>query len=118
MRKVVPLLTNIVGPHPQDSAELLPSTLTVTGIDGATDVNTYTVAEYNAIGKPNTQTIGKATQAALNTKVDSSGDVMTGNLMLSGDPTLPLQAATKEYVDNSVSNIVKNQNFNVDGGKY
>lgn len=31
--------------------------------------------------------------------VDSAGDTMTGPLVLSGDPTLPLHAATKQYVD-------------------
>lgn len=36
----------------------------------------------------------------LNTlKVNKSGDVMTGALTLPGDPTLGLQAATKQYVD-------------------
>lgn len=33
--------------------------------------------------------------------VEKAGDTMTGPLVLPGDPTLPLQAATKQYVDNS-----------------
>ncbi len=32
-------------------------------------------------------------------KVDISGDIMTGPLILSGDPLAPLGAATKQYVD-------------------
>lgn len=37
--------------------------------------------------------------AALVGKVNRSGDAMTGPLSLSGNPTIPLQAATKGYVD-------------------
>jgi len=33
-------------------------------------------------------------------KVDVAGDTMTGPLVLPGDPSSPLQAATKDYVDN------------------
>lgn len=36
----------------------------------------------------------------LTDKVLKSGDTMTGLLVLSGDPVLPLEAATKQYVDN------------------
>ena len=36
-------------------------------------------------------------------KVAKSGDTMTGALVLSGDPTLDLHAATKSYVDTEVS---------------
>lgn len=35
--------------------------------------------------------------------VQRKGDTMTGLLTLSGDPTLALQAATKQYVDNAVA---------------
>lgn len=36
-------------------------------------------------------------------KVAKAGDTMTGALVLPADPTLALQAATKQYVDNSVA---------------
>ena len=36
-------------------------------------------------------------------KVAKAGDTMTGALVLPADPTLALQAATKQYVDNAVS---------------
>lgn len=39
----------------------------------------------------------------LNQKVSKSGDVMTGSLTLSGDPTTAKMAATKQYVDNKMS---------------
>lgn len=39
------------------------------------------------------------------TKVSKSGDTMTGHLTLSGDPSQPLHAATKQYVDNVNTNI-------------
>jgi len=37
------------------------------------------------------------------TKVAKVGDTMFGPLVLPADPTLPLQAATKQYVDNTVA---------------
>jgi hypothetical protein len=39
-------------------------------------------------------------------KVNKSGDIMTGALTLSGDPSAALHAATKQYVDNLVTGIV------------
>lgn len=36
-------------------------------------------------------------------KLNLSGGTMTGNLILNADPTLPLQAATKQYVDSGIS---------------
>ena len=38
-------------------------------------------------------------------KVDKRGDTMSGLLKLSGDPTEPLHASTKQYVDNKVATI-------------
>jgi phage-related tail fiber protein len=39
------------------------------------------------------------------TPVNKAGDSMTGAITLSGDPTLPLHAATKQYVDNVVTGL-------------
>jgi hypothetical protein len=41
--------------------------------------------------------------ADLASKLNLTGGTMTGNLILNADPTINLQAATKEYVDNSIS---------------
>jgi len=41
----------------------------------------------------------KASNASVAAKVAKAGDTMTGALVLSGDPTLALHAATKQYVD-------------------
>lgn len=38
-------------------------------------------------------------------KVDRRGDTMSGLLKLSGDPTDPMHASTKQYVDNKVATI-------------
>ena len=43
-----------------------------------------------------------AAAAAANSKVSKSGDTMTGTLMLNGNPTAAMQAATKQYVDSVV----------------
>lgn len=40
-------------------------------------------------------------------KVDDDGDTMSGALVLSGAPTAPLQAATKQYVDLTVQEAVE-----------
>jgi hypothetical protein len=39
------------------------------------------------------------------TPVNKAGDTMTGQLVLHADPTLPLGAATKEYVDNVAAGL-------------
>lgn len=44
-------------------------------------------------------TINTATQAALDAKLALAGGTMTGLLILSGDPSAALGAATKQYVD-------------------
>ena len=41
--------------------------------------------------------------AALDGKVSTTGDIMTGPLTLSGAPTLPLHAATKAYADGLIA---------------
>lgn len=46
--------------------------------------------------------VSNATQTALDLKVDKAGDIMTGPLTLSGNPTNNLHAATKQYVDSSI----------------
>lgn len=42
-------------------------------------------------------------QSALTSKVNRSGDTMTGSLVLAADPANPLEAATKQYVDGKVA---------------
>ncbi len=44
--------------------------------------------------------------AAIVDRVAKAGDTMTGPLTLSGAPTVNLQAATKQYVDQGVAGIV------------
>jgi len=48
--------------------------------------------------------------------VDKRGDTMTGMLTLSQDPTHPLDAATKEYVDNAVIGSVGTGYLPLSGG--
>lgn len=45
------------------------------------------------------------TNVILPAMVHIAGSTMTGNLILNGDPTLPLQAATKEYVDSLAAGL-------------
>ena len=43
--------------------------------------------------------------AALQGKLNVSGGIMTGPITLPAAPTLPLQAATKSYVDSAIANL-------------
>jgi len=52
-------------------------------------------------------------QAQLDSKVSKAGDTMTGPLTLSGDPTQNLHAATKQYVDNSITAHASNLDIHV-----
>jgi hypothetical protein len=47
--------------------------------------------------------------AAAGDYVLKAGDVMTGALTLPADPTLALQAATKQYVDAVLANLARGQ---------
>lgn len=62
------------------------------------DAITVSAEEINALAG-----VGTSLQAQLDGKVAKTGDVMTGALTLSGQPTENLHAATKSYVDNSSS---------------
>jgi hypothetical protein len=64
-----------------------------------------TVTGNNAIGA--TQVDGKISTAVSN-YVAKSGDTMTGGLTLNANPTTDLGAATKQYVDQSITNIASN----------
>jgi hypothetical protein len=46
--------------------------------------------------------------ALLQGKLNTSGGIMTGAITLPAAPTLPMQAATKGYVDTSVTNAINN----------
>lgn len=82
-------------------------------IVGLPDVGTPVVAGFQKI---TTDTKGRVsattnvipsdiTTALAYTPVNKAGDTMTGALILSGDPVLPLGAATKQYVDNLASGL-------------
>ena len=68
-----------------------------------TDVGLANVDNTNDLAKP----VSSATQTALNLKFNIAGGTITGNttfaggvqVVLGGDPTVPMQAATKQYVD-------------------
>ena len=78
-------------------------TAAVTVVPSSTTANNYVDGETYIL------TIGHsfdgfATVEYVDTKVAITGDTMTGPLILSGDPGTGLQAATKNYVDNTVAN--------------
>lgn len=59
------------------------------------DTDLEVVFTYNSAGN----WVGSASDADAASRVAVSGDTMTGLLILSGDPTAALGAATKQYVD-------------------
>jgi hypothetical protein len=73
-------------------------------VDGAPDLlNTLNelaaaIADDPSFATSITTTIGE--------KVAKSGDTMTGDLTLAGDPTTNLMAATKQYVDTTVTDAI------------
>ena len=74
-----------------------------------TDVGLGNVDNTSDASKP----VSTAQQTALNSKLDLSGGTLTGDLILKGDPTAALMAATKQYVD--ASGGVDYQEFLVSG---
>ena len=64
-----------------------------------TDVSTnVTAIEAKTLGG-----VTSSIQNQLDARLNKAGGTMTGNLFLAGDPTLPLQAATRRYVDDELS---------------
>jgi hypothetical protein len=56
-------------------------------------------------GATNVQTALENAQTAVDACVLRMGDTMTGMLVLFADPVVPMDAATKQYVDNTVASI-------------
>jgi hypothetical protein len=56
--------------------------------------------------------ISSSSTSGLALKVDKTGDTLTGKLTLDGDPTIALHAATKAYVDASVSAVTSGASTN------
>lgn len=83
-------------------------TATGIGFDGTGNVNLSTAIADAALTIAKTSGLQAALdgkQASLGyTPVNRAGDTMTGLLTLSGDPSNPLHAATKQYVDTVVAN--------------
>lgn len=66
-------------------------------------MNYYNGTNYDVLYPQSTIAQISNLQSSLNSKLNLSGGTMTGNLMLNGDPSNGLQAATKQYVDTVIS---------------
>lgn len=51
--------------------------------------------------------IGRTTKQLVGERLPLNGGTLTGSLILNGNPTLGLEAATKGYVDNELSNVTQ-----------
>ena len=71
-------------------------------------------AGYDTFAEVETQigNVSSGSTSGLSLKVAKSGDTMTGALTLDGDPTASLHAATKQYVDASVSSVTPGSTTN------
>ena len=78
-----------------DATHIVPITIGTDGRITGTGLPTAVIADWNTLNN----------QPDLTVYVKKSGDTMTGSLILSGDPTLPLGAATKQYVDNAIAGL-------------
>lgn len=81
-----------------------PSALAGVNIGDLLDVNTTAAAIGNFLQFDGTTWM--TSNVDLSVSVSKTGDTMTGALVLSADPTAALEAATKQYVDVQVANIV------------
>ena len=61
---------------------------------------------------PSQKAVKTYTDNGLSNKVSKAGDTMSGSLILSGDPTVAYQAATKSYVDTLINGIDWKQSVN------
>lgn len=61
------------------------------------EAHTHTSADFTADDAH--QFVSSAEKAQIEAALPKSGGIMTGSLVLSANPTLPKEAATKEYVD-------------------
>jgi len=66
---------------------------------GAATVASQVACIPAVFGANNVQDALEQAETEVDAKVAKAGDTMTGPLTLPGDPTLPLHAATKDYVD-------------------
>ena len=71
--------------------------------DAATKSYVDTAVAFTPSGNIAATTVAGAVAELDSEKVAKSGDTMTGPLVLPADPTLALQAATKQYVDTKVA---------------
>lgn len=67
--------------------------------------NAFTVWSGNTTSKAYVDAQDTALANSIATKVSKAGDAMSGALTLPADPTTPMQATTKQYVDNRITAI-------------
>ena len=73
-------------------------------------MNYYNGTNYDVLYPQSTIAQISNLQSSLNSKLNLNGGTMTGNLILNGNPSSGLQAATKQYADN-IQTITKNNMF-------
>lgn len=72
-------------------------------------MNYYNGTNYDVLYPQSTIAQISNLQNTLNSKLNLSGGTMTGNLMLNGNPSSNLMAATKQYVDNQMDNSTRSK---------
>ena len=71
-----------------------------------------TLAADSDLLVPSQKAIKTYTDNGLSNKVNRSGDTMSGSLILNANPLVPLEAATKDYVDTLINGIDWKQSAN------
>ena len=78
-----------------------------TSLYGMTKLSNSTSSNSTAVAA--TSSAVKSAYDLANAALPKSGGTMTGALTLNADPTENLQAATKQYVDNLIGNILNGE---------
>lgn len=72
-------------------------------------MNYYNGTNYDVLYPQSTIAQISNLQSSLNSKLNLNGGTMTGNLILNGNPSSNLMAATKQYVDNQMDNSTRSK---------
>ncbi len=98
-RGTVPGANDLVSIGQAGSNAAVPYSQFMGGISALTNIN---ASQMLVNGEAGQETLGNLASTALL----RTGDTMTGALSLAGDPTLPLNAVTKRYVDTQVGGLL------------
>jgi phage-related tail fiber protein len=97
--------TSLTLTNPSGTAGNPTINLSTVGTPVTASFRSITTDTFGRVTATSAVTATDITTALAYTPVNKAGDTMTGLLVLSGDPTVALGAATKQYVDNAITGL-------------